>query len=71
MRSDIAELLDKQAQIIRLQSETIASLFTLLLQFMSVEDEEGLPCNEALARAAELRADTAQAMEVNNDCTLT
>lgn len=49
--SDPLEVVEAQAQIISMQSETINELFQLLMQYMAVEEVNRLPCVERLNRA--------------------
>ena len=49
------EVVERQAQIIAMQSETINELFQLLSQYMALEELDRLPCVERLNRAAALR----------------
>lgn len=50
----IVEVLDT---VTRMQADVITDLFTLLLQHITAEEADRLPCVEKLNRAAGLRAD--------------
>lgn len=49
---DPVEVVERQAQIIAMQSETINELFILLMQHMAVKGVYRLPCVVRLNRAA-------------------
>lgn len=53
--TDQVEVVERQAQIIAMQSETINELFQLLSQHMALDDLDRLPCVERLNRAAALQ----------------
>lgn len=53
--SDPVEIVERQAQIIAMQSDTINELFKLLSQYMAMDELDRLPCVEQLNRAAALR----------------
>lgn len=54
--SNPLEVVEVQAKIISMQSETIKELFQLLAQHMAVEELDRLPCVERLNRAAALHS---------------
>lgn len=51
------EIIDRQNAIIQLQSQTINELFQLLMQHISVDEADNLPCVERINQAAMLRAE--------------
>lgn len=53
--SNLAELVERQNGIIRIQSEVIDELFVLLLQHISAEEADNLPVVTKINAAAELR----------------
>lgn len=53
--SNPVEVVERQAQVIAMQSETINELFQLLMQYMALEELDTLPCMERLNKAAALR----------------
>ena len=55
MMSDPLEVVDAQATIIALQSETINELFQLLMQHISAEEADRLPCVAKINEAAVIR----------------
>lgn len=55
--SNLAEAFEVQNVIIKMQSEVIDDLVKLLMQHISAEEADNLPCINKLNRAAELRAD--------------
>lgn len=52
--SNLVEVVERQAEIISLQSATINELFQLLAQHMSADELDRLPCMERLNGAAAL-----------------
>lgn len=40
MENDLLEIVDTQSEVIKIQSDIISKLFTLLMQYMTVEAEE-------------------------------
>ncbi|MCM1412566.1 MAG: hypothetical protein NC305_18785 [Lachnospiraceae bacterium] len=53
---DLLEIVDQQNAIIRIQSGVIDELFRLLMQHISVEEVESLPCIGRINQAAQIRA---------------
>ncbi len=53
--SNLAELVERQNGIIRIQSEAIDELFFLLLQHISAEEADNLPVLTKINTAAKLR----------------
>ena len=53
--SNLAELVERQNAVIRIQSEAIDDLFLLLLQYISAEEADKLPVLTKINTAAELR----------------
>ncbi len=51
------EVVERQAQIIAMQSETINELFQLLSQYMALDDLDRLPAVKRLNEAATLRSE--------------
>lgn len=49
------EIIEKQNEIIRIQSEAIDDLFRMLIQHITVEEADKLPALEKMNHAAELR----------------
>lgn len=49
--------LEKQNELIRMQSSIIDELFLQLLQHISVSEVEGLPYTEEIKRAAKMKED--------------
>lgn len=54
--SSLCEVVEKQDQIIRIQSGVINDLLALLMQHITVEEADGLPLVEKINLAADLRA---------------
>lgn len=54
--SDLLEMVDAQNTIIRIQSGVINELFCLLMQHISAEEAESLPCVARINQAAQIRA---------------
>lgn len=54
---DPVEVVERQAQIIAMQSETINELFKFLSQYMAMDELNRLPCVEQLNRAAALQSE--------------
>lgn len=50
-----AEIVDKQNTIIRIQSDVIDELFLLLMQHISADEVDRLPCVEKINEAARIR----------------
>lgn len=50
------EIVEQQNAIIRIQSGVIDELFVLLMQHISAEEADGLPCITRINQAAEIRA---------------
>ena len=44
----LVEVVEKQARVIQLQSETINELFQVLSQYMEMEEVEKIPCVKRL-----------------------
>lgn len=55
MMSSLAETIEQQNTVIRIQSEVIDELFVLLLQHITAEEADGLPAVEKINTAAKLR----------------
>lgn len=55
--SNLVEIVDRQNAIIQLQSDTINELLQLLMQHISLEEADNLPCVERINQAAALRAE--------------
>lgn len=55
--SNTVEIIERQNEIIQLQSQTITELFQLLMQHISVDEADKLPCVKRINRAASLRAE--------------
>lgn len=53
----MAQVMEHQSAIIRLQSSVIDDLFLLLAQHISVEEADCLPCIKKINLAARLRAE--------------
>lgn len=53
---DLLEMVDQQNAIIRIQSGVIDELFRLLMQHISAEEAESLPCIDRINQAAQIRA---------------
>lgn len=53
--SNLVEVVERQARIISMQSETINDLFRLLSQYMTLDEMDRLPCVERLNKAASLQ----------------
>ncbi len=54
---DLLKMVDQQNTIIRIQSGVIDELFQLLMQHISVEEAESLPCIGRINQAAQIRAE--------------
>lgn len=54
--NDLLEMVDQQNSIIRIQSGVIDELFRLLMQHISAEEAESLPCVARINQAAQIRA---------------
>ena len=54
MRDDLAELIDTQNTIIKMQSEVINEALRLLLQYMTAEEVDNLPLVDKINRIAKL-----------------
>lgn len=50
------EIVEQQNAIIRIQSGVIDELFLLLMQHISAEEADSLPCIARINQAAEIRA---------------
>ena len=48
-------VVERQSEIIRIQSEVINDLFSLILQYMSADEADALPCIQKINHAAEIR----------------
>lgn len=55
--SNLVEIVDRQNAIIQLQSQTINELFQLLMQHISADEADNLPCMERISQAAALRSE--------------
>ncbi len=55
--SNLIEIVDRQSAIIQLQSQTINELFQLLMQHISADEADNLPCMKRINQAAALRAE--------------
>lgn len=55
--SNLVEIVDRQNAIIQLQSQTINEPFQLLMQHISVDEANNLPCMERINQAVALRAE--------------
>lgn len=55
--SNLVEIVDRQNAIIQLQSQTINELFQLLMQHISADEADNLPCMERISQAAALHAE--------------
>ncbi|MBQ7562774.1 MAG: hypothetical protein IJT16_02160 [Lachnospiraceae bacterium] len=53
--SNLAETIEQQNAVIRIQSEVIDELFILLLQHITAEEADRLPAIEKINTAAKLR----------------
>lgn len=53
--NDLAELIERQNAVIRIQSEVIDELFVLVLQHITAEEADSLPAIEKINIAAKLR----------------
>lgn len=56
-RDKLAQVMEHQSAIIRLQSSVIDDLFLLLAQHISAEEADRLPCIQKINLAARLRAE--------------
>lgn len=56
-KESIAELIDRQSEVIRIQSECIDDLFQDLAQYVTTEELDGLPVLKKINKAASVRAD--------------
>ena len=54
------EIIERQNEIIRIQSDSMNELFRLLMEHITVEEADRLPVLKKLNRAAEIKA------EINN-----
>lgn len=54
--NNLLEMVDQQNSIIRIQSGVIDELFRLLMQHISAEEAESLPCVARINQAAQIRA---------------
>lgn len=52
--SDLIEVVECQSEVITIQAGVIKDLFTLLCQYMSVEDINALPESKLAAKAAKM-----------------
>lgn len=50
------KIVEQQNAIIRIQSGVIDELFLLLMQHVSMEEAESLPCIDRINQAAQIRA---------------
>lgn len=48
-------VVEKQSEIIRIQSDVINDLFSLILQYISADEADALPCVQKINKAAEIR----------------
>ena len=55
-RIDPLKVVEQQNAIIRIQSGVIDELFILLMQHISAEEADSLPCIARINQAAEIRA---------------
>ncbi len=55
-RIDPLKVVEQQNAIIRIQSGVIDELFILLMQHISADEADALPCIERINQAAEIRA---------------
>lgn len=53
---DPLKVVEQQNAIIRIQSGVIEELFLLLMQHMSAEEADALPCIDKINQAAQIRA---------------
>lgn len=56
MRPDLLEIVGSQNAVIQIQSGVINELFRLLMQHISAEEAEQLPCVARINQAAQIRA---------------
>jgi len=54
--TDPVKVVEMQNTIIKIQSDVIDELFTLLMQHISTEEAESLPCVGRINQAAQIRA---------------
>lgn len=52
---NLVEIVEKQNAIIRIQSDVIDELFLLLMQHVSADEVDRLPCVERINEAARIR----------------
>lgn len=55
-RIDPLKVVEQQNAIIRIQSGVIDELFILLMQHISADEADALPCIDRINQAAEIRA---------------
>ena len=55
--ADFAKLGADLSEIIRIQSDVIDALYLMLLQHVTVEELDKVPCMDDMERAARLKAD--------------
>lgn len=53
--SNIIDVVDTQAIVINMQSEVINDLFQILMQHITAEEADSLPCVKKINRIAEIR----------------
>lgn len=53
---DPLKVVEQQNAIIRIQSGVIDELFLLLMQHISTEEADALPCIDRISQAAQIRA---------------
>ena len=51
------EIIERQNEIIRIQSDSVNGLFRLLMEHISVEEADNLPVLKKLNHAAEIKAE--------------
>ena len=56
MLSKVAEVIEKQSQIIRIQADVINDLYSLLMQHITVEEAEALPAVAKINLVADIRS---------------
>ena len=54
-------VVERQSEIIRIQSEVINGLFSLVLQHISADEADALPCVQKINHAAEIRREIMEA----------
>lgn len=61
MGESVLRIVEAQDEIIRAQSEAIKELFEVLMQHISAEEADALPCVQKINHAAEIRREIMEA----------